>query len=417
MKIAIVANMPFKGYSGGRYHAFILAQCLAVKNNQVFFITDTIPQFAGDFVNWPGYAKIHYIITKEFVLKQSLGNNFDFVIVVPTLAPDKIFCNNCENILKKLNGKLVILNFETPNWFNEYYPNGRKQESLDGIKELLHSCGGIVLSSTEISKKYAQAYYGTDSSKNIFYEVWNPAINSIAAEQSGEVKKEKRIVAMVRLKDRHKGGDDILKILSQPLRGYTVVLIIGKGKINREYRKELKKLCFQYDFTLEIKSKLSDMEKFREIKRAEILLFPTRFEGYGYPPIEAQYCNTLCITYDLPVLREISGDNVLFCEYGNVGHMKECLHGAIEFQGNRRCFENAKRKERGDCMIRSEKINDLLTQYRQLNHSVRGGQRTEWMCSQSLLMRLKVQLKYYLTRLRICFIRPKFSVLYEKNLN
>ena len=363
MKIAIVASMPYRGYSGGRYHAFILAQCLAAEGNDVFFITDTIPQFARDFVKWQGYSKICYVITREFVLKQSLGNDFDFVIIVPVLSADSVFCNNCKMILDKLNGRLVVLNFETPNWFNRYIPVGRETESLYGIKGLLNFYDGIVLSSTEISKEFAVAYYGTGNKENISYQVWNPAINSIAADQSGAVKKEKRIIAMVRLKDRHKGGDDLIKILSQPLNGYSVVLISGSGSIHKKYQKELKQLGSKYGFQFEVKKKLSDYEKFREIKRAEILLFPTRFEGYGYPPVEARYCGTVCITYDLPVLREVNGNQVIYCDYDNVESMKENLAKAIQSKVEIK-KETDTIREKGDCMIRSKRVNDLLSKHK-----------------------------------------------------
>lgn len=399
MRIAIVTNFPFRGYSGGRYHAYVLGQCLALKNNKVVFITDTIPKFEGDFNQWEGYSKIEYIITKQFILNRKMQDGFDYVIVIPTLLPDEVFCNNCGKLVSELKGKLVVVNFETPNWYNQYLTKGRDLKSLYGIKQLLHTYGGIVLSSAETSKQYAREYYGESDQVNICYEVWRPAINTIAADTlRGKVQTQKRILSFVRLHDRHKGADDLLEILSQPLNGYTVVLVVGTGIVNKEYRDRLNELSQRYHFTVEIKKKLSDIEKFVELWKANILLFPTKFEGYGYPPVEARYCNTLCITYDLPVLREINGNQVRYCEYGNVESMKMALKDVIEGISRGASFDFADVKEKENCIIKANQIDNILRKYKELNFNISCKKYDKWMYSKNF--GIKRCAKYFLTFLR-----------------
>ncbi len=50
---------------------------------------------------------------------------------------------------------------------------------------------------------------------------------------------------------------------------------------------------------------------------AEALLFPSRYEGFGLPPLEAAACGTTAIVSDLPVLRETASDAV-FASAGDV---------------------------------------------------------------------------------------------------
>ena len=39
---------------------------------------------------------------------------------------------------------------------------------------------------------------------------------------------------------------------------------------------------------------------------AEVLLYPSRYEGFGLPPLEALACGTPAVVSDIPVLRETS---------------------------------------------------------------------------------------------------------------
>lgn len=46
---------------------------------------------------------------------------------------------------------------------------------------------------------------------------------------------------------------------------------------------------------------------------AHALLFPSRFEGYGWPPLEAQACGCPVISSDAPPMPEVAGDGALLC--------------------------------------------------------------------------------------------------------
>lgn len=63
----------------------------------------------------------------------------------------------------------------------------------------------------------------------------------------------------------------------------------------------------------------SDAEVQFAYRSASALLFPTMAEGYGLPLIEAAYFDLPVICSDLPVLRELAGENALYFEKGNPG--------------------------------------------------------------------------------------------------
>lgn len=75
---------------------------------------------------------------------------------------------------------------------------------------------------------------------------------------------------------------------------------------------------------------LSDARLSELYRRARFLAFPSRYEGFGLPVIEAQAHGTPVIAADIPVLREVAGEGALFfaAEDANAlaGHMYALLH-------------------------------------------------------------------------------------------
>ena len=52
----------------------------------------------------------------------------------------------------------------------------------------------------------------------------------------------------------------------------------------------------------------------------EIILLPSDAEGFGLPVVEALACGALVLASDIPVLREVGGDAVVYCPVGVVEH-------------------------------------------------------------------------------------------------
>lgn len=66
---------------------------------------------------------------------------------------------------------------------------------------------------------------------------------------------------------------------------------------------------------------------------AAALVYPTRYEGFGLPPLEAQACGTPAICSDIPVLHENTEGRARFVQPGDVGAwaaaMQEALRGTL----------------------------------------------------------------------------------------
>lgn len=325
MKIGIAGYMG-QYYSGGRYHAWIWAESLAYMGNEVYFITNHEPIFTRDTENMNQDGKLTLMISDNFDMDIEGVSELDYVFMIPHRTLKKQFYHQVRNLSMRTNARLILLNFESPNWMNKYLHGAMDEKLWDQWRETCNS-GCMVISTDQESTKYAREYYTTNPQYTVFRECYL-SLNTYIADKVPLRKKENRIISFIRLKDKHKGSSDILKLFDSDLRGYTFVFVIGTTVTKEdfiEFESILKNAESDYGISYEIKIKISDAEKYEEISRAKYLLFPSYFEGYGIPPIEAMYFNTRCIAYDLPVIHEVCGDGVTYCRYGDSEDMKKQL--------------------------------------------------------------------------------------------
>ncbi|MCK4835953.1 MAG: glycosyltransferase [Candidatus Aminicenantes bacterium] len=324
MKIAIFVTNSKTEYSGGRYHSWMMAEALVFGGHSVYVVTNNLPIFYDDFSSYPNHKDIKVCITADF--KSDLPNeNFDVVVLIPNLEKRPDFFLSTVFFARKNNSRLVLLNFETPNWFNELSPEPRDPSLWFWWKEV-GVVSDMIISFTKVSKDYAKAYF--KCKKTTMHRYCYPSINSIIAKNSQVTKKKKQIICISRFikGHRHKGGYDIIDAIGPEMKGFTLSIIIGAGEIDSDMAKLILNKAEKFGVSVRFLYRLSDRKKFEEIKKSILMLFLSHFEGFGYPPVESQFCDVPCIVYDLPVLREVSGDGLIYVSAGDI----TALHRKIE---------------------------------------------------------------------------------------
>jgi glycosyltransferase involved in cell wall biosynthesis len=78
-------------------------------------------------------------------------------------------------------------------------------------------------------------------------------------------------------------------------------------------------------------------------RAAKAVLLPSTAEGFGLPIIEALACGTPVIASDIPVLRQVGGDAVVFCPLNDLPAWKRGVEGVLDGSGPDRaaCLEAA----------------------------------------------------------------------------
>ena len=88
MHLVIFMQNPRYRYSGGRYHALILAEAIALRGHNVTILSSTPTEVFGDLENLPGHNRINFVVTKKFAYELYI-EFADIVLIVPSMAKDE----------------------------------------------------------------------------------------------------------------------------------------------------------------------------------------------------------------------------------------------------------------------------------------------------------------------------------------
>jgi glycosyltransferase involved in cell wall biosynthesis len=99
----------------------------------------------------------------------------------------------------------------------------------------------------------------------------------------------------------------------------------------------------------------SDKILYAIIKHASILIQPSRYEGFGIPPLESLYLGTPAIVSDIPVLKEVYGKlPVVFFKSGDADDLRLKINSTTFPEINRKIIENAYKYEETAATILSK---------------------------------------------------------------
>jgi hypothetical protein len=293
----------FAHYTGGRYslyhQAILMSQItpVTVITNQSKFI------FSKDFEKYES-ERFKVISNSSGYLMGKDRNDFDIIVGIPHTSGIM-----AHQYAKKWNLPLYMVLFESPNWISKYRDGAdSKEEYWKSYKRCMMDADVILVPSYE-SRKWLIDWDVEFSNKKI--EVIYPCVNELEARNIKPSKDGKKNIVFISRMAAHKKPFKIIKELS---RKYTTHII---GKVQGDNQKVLNDMVEKEGCDIVVHNKINDKNKFQLIANSDLVVFPTYFEGYGMPPMEAIYMGKQVLTYDLPVLKEVYGDNVHYVSLGN----------------------------------------------------------------------------------------------------
>ena len=334
MQIVFLLSLK-KRFGGCDYSIYKFAEALAEQGHQiiVFYLGNSKLISKNDNPTFKVYKKfniefdfkgrgliniiIDYIYDgcylTRFLRKNS--NKIDFIIGYQIEMALK-----ANDLGAKYRIRTINFTFETPDWLIEKWPkweliystNSKLRKSWDLYKNALIS-SDLIIANSNITSEETKKWIGKKPDLILY-----PGITSNEFAIAN-IKKERQIIYVGRLEE-NKNINEIIEALAL-IKSDIKLVICGSGSLERE----LYKLSKIRKVNVVFKGEVNDEEKWTEIRKSLFMVFPSSFEGFGMPPMEALFMSVPCICSNIPILKEIYGNYVEYFEEHDVVGLAEKL--------------------------------------------------------------------------------------------
>ena len=168
-----------------------------------------------------------------------------------------------------------------------------------------------IFTCSEFSKKELHRYFSIPLNKT---HVIYPGIEHIK-----RLKADESIISRANLKDTKY----VLAVSSMnPSKNFPLVLDVARLMPDVEFiiaggsnEKVFKSAGLDVPQNARLIGYVSDEELMALYRHASVFVYPSLYEGFGIPPLEAMMCCCLSIVSDIEVFHEVYGDSVEYCDF------------------------------------------------------------------------------------------------------
>lgn len=176
-----------------------------------------------------------------------------------------------------------------------------------------------IITVSQFSKSEICSYYNLD--KKLLDVVYNGVDDNFKDNTVSRSNSSPYFLAVSSLSE-NKNLSRLIEAFNQIEIDNLKLLIVGgidtlrfKNIIDLDILKNNKRIVF--------KGRVPDEELKSLYHNAIAFIFPSLYEGFGIPPLEAQLSNCPVILSDIPPLKEIYGNSVLYCNPNSITDIKE----------------------------------------------------------------------------------------------
>ena len=326
-------------YSGGRYCSLLWAHIMA-SFMKVTIFTNMKPTFLKDFTYMPFTENIEWVTDGRFGLSLT-ENKFQFVIGVPNDIGQYAI-----TYAEKWKIPSYMLIFESPNYIREYHAGiDSTEEFWASYKKSLYKATKIIAIS-KISGQKTEEWLKHKDRKTPPIEVIYPNLNQHIADRVLQLDNitEMNEICYISRMTHYKNPLTMLREICKLSNPPDVINLIGRSSSGT--LEEIKKLNDKYGKKVQIKvyEGISDIEKFMILRRCKMLVTPSFFEGFSMSPMEAFYMRKPVLAYDIPVLREVYGDTILYSDIKDDDKMAKDIESLLGDTKRREDLGEAGRK-------------------------------------------------------------------------
>ncbi len=287
-------------------------------------------------INWPDNFLINNIPRRRFWVHTRLGpqarrDRVDVLFVPAQAMP----LSNPVPTVVTLHG----LEYEH---YPESYSRGRRLYLRFSTKFSLRHARKIIAVSENTKKDLVKIYHGDPQKIQVVYHGYDatyPITDGVSSFSAlnpldhpyanfilaiGRLEKRKNIITLIRAFERVREKSNWpgqLVLIGKPGYGYAE---IKKAILNSSYRESI----------LE-KGYVCEEEKWHYLQKADVFVFPSLYEGFGLPLLEAFAAGTAVVSSNAASLPEVGGDACLYTDPLDPQEMSEQILKILENQKTR----------------------------------------------------------------------------------
>jgi len=218
-----------------------------------------------------------------------------------------------------------------------------------------------IIAVSENTKNDLMRLYKVPEKKiEVIYEGVSRDQETVSGEQYEKYKPYILFVGRLEKRKNIKGIIRAYKILREKYNISHKLILAGKPGYGYEsIRHEASGMKYENDIIFP--GFVSERDKRGLLRNADTFLFPSFYEGFGLPVLEAQNYGVPVVTGNVSSLSEVGGNSVIYCDSERPESIAEAVHKLIsnpELKNDiiDKGYENIKRFSWGDCSFRISKI-------------------------------------------------------------
>lgn len=253
------------------------------------------------------------------------------------------------------NNSVVMIMDVIPLVLKNFFPTVVVTNWEKNLKAIANKCKHVVT----ISNSSALDIINLLDVEDKKISVINPGLEKIEVNEHAAVEiPHEPFVLFLGSNDFHKNAEVVIRALTTSSLKNTKAVFIGDNK-------ELKSACanFRIIDRVVFLGKLRDSEIGFVISKASVLVFPSLYEGFGLPPLEAAMLETPSVCSRKPAMTEILANSALFADPYDFVEWSEQIHKLINDTALReKIIKKAKaRADEFSWKESSKKLLDLLS--------------------------------------------------------